>query len=67
LIGVVALRVKFSVAVLAMATGDRERYYHSITSFDLGCLGSHAVDNAAALVAQYVAFFELRNDTYGEG
>jgi hypothetical protein len=49
-----------------MATGDRERYYHSITSFDLGCLGSHAVDNATALVAQYIALLKLGDDSYGK-
>lgn len=51
LIGVVALRVQFSVAILTMATGDREGDYHSITGLDIGCLGAYAVNNAAAFVA----------------
>lgn len=67
LIGVVTLRIQLSVAVLAMATGDWEGHNYPIAGLDLGCLGSHAVDNAAALVAQYITLFELRNDTYGDG
>jgi hypothetical protein len=47
-----------------MPTGDWEGYYHSITSLDLCCLRSHAVDNATALVAEYIALLKLGDDSY---
>lgn len=47
-----------------MATCDRERYYHSIASLDFSRLGSDAVDNAAALVAQNIALLKLGDDSY---
>lgn len=47
-----------------MATGDWEGYYHSITGLDLDCLGPYAIDNAAALVAQYIALLKLGDGAY---
>jgi hypothetical protein len=49
-----------------MTTGDWEGNHHSIAGLDLGCFGSDAVDNATALMAQYIALLKLGDDSYGK-